>query len=407
MRGMTNGLTIGERVAWYRRRRGMSQTVLAGSVNRTEDWVSKIENNHIDLDRLSVIRVLAHALDVSIGDLLAEPSLMDWTPESGKTTIPALRSALMNYQQLTPMLGQAENTEPESLEELRLQVAEVWDAYQASRFGYVTHALPMLLQQAYRATNSYTGPARTEALSMLALAYQAAATTLTKVGETDLAWMAADRGLMAARDGGDPLIIGSLFRAVTHALLSNGRFEDASGLVERAGEHLTTVLDGSDKRVLSVRGSLYLAGAMAAARADDRSTAQAFLDEAECAASRLGRDANWLWTAFGPTNVAIHRVSTAMELGDIQVAVDLGPRVDASVLPVERQVRHALEVARAYNAWNRADDAMDTLLDVERVAPEQVRYHFISRQLVLTWIRRTRGKPGYHLQRLAHQLKVA
>lgn len=43
--------------------------------------------------------------------------------------------------------------------------------------------------------------------------------------------------------------------------------------------------------------------------------------------------------AFGPTNVAIHRVATAAELGDVQVAVDLGPRVDTSALPVERRVR--------------------------------------------------------------------
>jgi hypothetical protein len=40
-----------------------------------------------------------------------------------------------------------------------------------------------------------------------------------------------------------------------------------------------------------------------------------------------------MWTAFGPTNVAIHRVSTAMELGDVQVAVDLGPSLDTSACP--------------------------------------------------------------------------
>jgi transcriptional regulator with XRE-family HTH domain len=405
---MANGLTIGERVAWYRRRRGMSQTVLAGTVNRTEDWVSKVENNRIDLDRLSIIRALADALDVSLGDLLAEPSLMDWTSDSGTTTIPALRSALMNYQQLTPMLGQDEETnDPESVVELRRQVTDVWDAYQASRFGYVTHALPFLLREAYRASNSRDDVVRAEALSLLALTYQAAATTLTKVGETDLAWMAADRGLMAARDGGDPVVLGSLFRAVAHALLSNGRYEDAVSLVASAGDLLTGVLDDRNEQALSVYGSLFLAGSMAAARADDRATTQAFLHEADRSARRLGRDANHLWTAFGPTNVAIHRVSTAMELGDVQVAVDLGPRVDASSMPVERRVRHALEVARAYNSWNRTDDAMHTLLHVEQAAPEQVRYHFISRQLVLTWMRRTRGKPSYHLAGLAHRLKVA
>src|SRR5690606_9873106 len=128
---------------------------------------------------------------------------------------------------------------------------------------------------------------------------------------------------------------------------------------------------------------------------------------ADRAAQRLGGDANHLWTAFGPTNVNIHRVATAMELGDVQVAVDLGPRVDARAMPVERRVRHALEVARALNAWSRLDDAMSTLLDVEQEAPEQVRYHFISRQLVLSWIRRTRGKPSHQLAGLAHRLNVA
>jgi len=57
----------------------------------------------------------------------------------------------------------------------------------------------------------------------------------------------------------------------------------------------------------------------------------------------LGQDGNHLWTAFGPTNVAIHRVASAMDLGDVQVAVDLGPRIDTSNLPVERRVRHAME----------------------------------------------------------------
>ena len=81
-------LTIGERVAWYRRRRGMSQEVLAGLVGRTADWLGKIENNRIELDRLSVIKSLADALDVALGDLLGEPSLLDWTSDSGMAPFP-------------------------------------------------------------------------------------------------------------------------------------------------------------------------------------------------------------------------------------------------------------------------------------------------------------------------------
>jgi hypothetical protein len=47
---------------------------------------------------------------------------------------------------------------------------------------------------------------------------------------------------------------------------------------------------------------------MAAARDDDRDVTRAFLAEARESAVRLGRDANYVWTAFGPTNVRIHEV---------------------------------------------------------------------------------------------------
>jgi hypothetical protein len=40
------------------------------------------------------------------------------------------------------------------------------------------------------------------------------------------------------------------------------------------------------------------------------------------------------------------------------------------------------------------------------MAPEQVRYHFLSRQLVLSWIRQRPGKPSSTLVGLARRLKV-
>ncbi len=155
--------------------------------------------------------------------------------------------------------------------------------------------------------------------------------------------------------------------------------------------------------MLSVYGSLFLTGAMAASRAEDRSTTQGFLQEAQEAADRLGQDANHVWTAFGPTNVAIHWVNTAMELGDVQIALDLGPGVDTT----ERRVRHALELARAYSARNLRDEGLAVLLNAEQIAPQQVRHHFISRQLVLTWMRQLRRKPDLELAGLAARLHLS
>src|SRR4051794_18394239 len=65
VRGMTDDMTIGQGVAYYRRRRGLSQEVLAGLVGRTTEWLRKVKTNRAELDRLSVIRMLARTLDVA------------------------------------------------------------------------------------------------------------------------------------------------------------------------------------------------------------------------------------------------------------------------------------------------------------------------------------------------------
>jgi tetratricopeptide (TPR) repeat protein len=288
----------------------------------------------------------------------------------------------------------------------RASVKEILDAYQASRYGFATRRLPLVLADALAASRGYSGRKREEAHALLALTYQGAAMVLGKVGESELAWIAADRGLAAAQHSGQSAVTGSLFRAVTHCLLATGRFTPAVQLVNDAAAVMQPGLGTANDEYLSVYGTLFLAGAMAAARAEDRATTQTFLREADEAAQRLGADANHLWTAFGPTNVAIHCVATAGELGDIQIAADLGQRIDTSDLPVERRVRHSLEVARALSAWNRTDEALATLLAAEQAAPEQVRHHYLSRELVIGWIRGTRGRPSQPVANLARRLGV-
>ncbi|MGH3614603.1 MAG: hypothetical protein ACRDRK_18840 [Pseudonocardia sp.] len=226
----------------------------------------------------------------------------------------------------------------------------MFDAYQASRYGYVTARTPLLLAYALRAADGFDGDAGLRAQAHLAMTYQAAASVLTKLGEAELAWHASDRGLAAAQRSGDEAVTGSLFRSVTHTLLATGRYRAAVQLTTAAADYLAPALPQADDRMLSVYGSLFLAGAMASSRMDDRETTRDFLTAAGDTARRLGGDANHMWTAFGPTNVDIHRVATAMELGDVQIAVDVGPRLDTTRLPVERCVRHAIEVARAYSA---------------------------------------------------------
>ena len=401
---MGRAMTIGERVAWYRGRRGLSQDVLAGLVGRTTDWLSKVENGRANLDRLSVITSLAQALDVTVGDLLGERSLMEWPSAAPQRTVTQLRETLMDYASLTLALSDAP---PMPLTQLRSGVEGVWSAYQASRFGYVTTVLPRLLTGAHAAVREATDEAaRCEADRLLALTYHAAAATLGKVGEGELAWIASDRGLAAAEASGDRTVVASLLRSVAHSMLSNGRPGPAADIVSRATDRLTRGDQPDDPTWWSLLGSLYLVGAMAAARADQAAEARIFLARARGAGAQLGHDANHAWTAFGPTNVAVHDVSVAIELGDLQVALHLAPRVDSRALPVERRVRHLLEVARVYHLANRPDDAVRVMLEAEHDSSEQVRYHYIARELVTTWMRNRSTRQLPQVDGLARKLHL-
>ncbi|WP_196814723.1 helix-turn-helix domain-containing protein [Nocardia sp. BMG111209] len=398
-------MTIGERVGWYRRRRGMSQKVLANLIGRTEDWLNKIENNRIQLDRISVIQSLAKELDISIGDLMAEPTLMDANQSAGKPTVPALREALLSYAQLMPFTMAAGREIP-PMAQLDGRLKAVWDAYQATRFAYVSATLPELISDLDYASRNLETQDVQRANLMLATAYHAAATVLTKVGEVDLAWVAAQKGFDIAQNIGEPVVWLSLARSVTHVTMSTGRHKDAAKLVQQVASHTGPIPNDASPEYLSVYGTLFLAGAMAAARSNDRSLTTDYLNEADAIATRLGRDANYFWTAFGPTNVDIHRVSTAMELDDVETALSLGPGVDTSPLPTERQVRHSLEIARAHNARGRKDQALDILLSAEARAPEQVRHHGLCRDLVVGWVRTSKTRPGPALSGLAERMKL-
>ena len=89
-----------------------------------------------------------------------------------------------------------------------------------------------------------------------------------------------------------------------------------------------------------------------AARDSDRRTADHLLNEAEQVAEQVGDEPNHFWFAFGPTNVRIHGVSVAVELGDPDDAIRLGEVLDVSNLPPGVRGRRSgllVDLARGYS----------------------------------------------------------
>jgi hypothetical protein len=147
-------------------------------------------------------------------------------------------------------------------------------------------------------------------------AYVVAAKLLTKLGVTDLAMVAADRSAAVSLDAASLSARGLAAYQVACALLRAGRVEDAEHLSVATAEQLQAAARFDQPVRLSVAGALWLLAAVVAARRADRYEARQRLDHARLLADILGEDGNYGWTAFGPTNVAIHRVSVAAELGD-------------------------------------------------------------------------------------------
>jgi hypothetical protein len=290
--------------------------------------------------------------------------------------------------------------------DLERDLRVAFNAYQQSRFTTAASRISMLLADAQLAVQQCRETERARVFRVLALSYQAAASVLTKVGESDIAWIAAERGFNAAEASASPSVRGSLIRSVAFALHSTGRFEPAMSLVESGAGYLHNEISGNEA-ALSVYGTLFLVGSMAAARFGDGPRTADYLREASNAAQRLDKDANHLWTAFGPTNVAIHRVNTAMELGNIQAALNSGPSLNTAAVPTERRARYLLDIARAHSMVGNRDDALSTTLTAERIAPEQVRQHYLGRSIVTTLMRSATGKPTTELEKLAERMKIS
>ncbi|MFD6066762.1 helix-turn-helix domain-containing protein [Amycolatopsis lurida] len=394
-------------MAFYRRRRGLSQAVLADLVGRTEDWLSKIERGEREIRRLDVLADVARGLRVTLGDLLGEPVLME--DEDKNDDVPAIRDALMAPRRLSRTLFSSamspEYIDPAPVAQL---VEGAWSSYQKGDLGRVVAALPGLIKtsQGMESASADDAAYRRACAAVSARVHHLAATTLSKIGEADLAWIAAERAMQAADEADDPLVLASAARSGTHALLAVGRFDDALELGDVAAKWLVPRMRDGDPAALSLYGMLYLRTAVAAARQQDRSTANELLSHAGRAASQLGVDANHWQTGFGPANVELHRLSAALDLGDISQVIESAPRIAVDHLPVERQVTHLIDFARALSLVAKDDEALSALLTAEQKAPGIVRHSTAVREVVRSMYRRapaTAGKKSSPLLALAER----
>jgi transcriptional regulator with XRE-family HTH domain len=291
------------------------------------------------------------------------------------------------------LCGQPAN--PVSLTALRTAIAAKREEFQTARYDRLAAGLPGLIGMAMATRLCASGDAQSAASSLLADAYIVAANFMVKLNDDPLALTLADRALHSAQAGDDPLTTADASRAVATVLRRTGRRAKAHDLLLSAGTAIEPGRDTTPEQ-LSVYGTLLQVAAYTAAVDGNRATAYHLISEAKATAARLGRDANYRYTAFGPANVTLHQISIAQVLGDSGTAIEHAKTLRPSAIPTpERQGRYWIDIARAYHQWNKPEPCYRALLCAERAAPAEVRYRPPVHRMTEDLLRTRRGTlPG-------------
>jgi transcriptional regulator with XRE-family HTH domain len=303
------------------------------------------------------------------------------------------------------LYGQA-GARPVSLAELRSATHIARADFQTARYDRLAATLPCLIATAAATRDSASAGTCAMASTQLAETYIVAANFMVKLNDDPLAWALADRALQAAQAGDDPLTAADARRAVATVLRRTGRGTIARDLLARAARDIEPSGQASPGQ-LSMYGTLLDVAAYTAAVDGRRSEASDYISEAHATATRLGRDANHRFTAFGPANVALYQVSIAQVLGDSGTAIQHASKLDLAAIPTaERRGRFWIDVARAYHQWDKPESCYRALLAAERAAPGEVRYRPPVHRITEGLLRADHRKVLPGLASFAHRIGI-
>lgn len=387
--------------------------MLAGLIGRSVSWLSQVERGTRAVDRMSVLIDLSRVLKVDIAELTGQPFAL--APNGGlePAGLADIRRVLMQYRQLPAAISPSPRavTSAPDLAQLRSRVDTAWRLRQASRYGQLGRQIANLVADAEQASQSYHGDEQRTAFALLAETYQVARAMLRKLGDAQLAWIAADRAVQAGRHADNPLLVAVGARALSQVFTETGQLDAALDISLSSAAALEPQLreDRGGPQGWSVWGALLLTAALAAARDNDIGAAWDYLRRARQAADRIRADRNDLWTSFGPTNVAIHGVSVAVELGDVAETIRLAEQVNTTTLPadlLERRANVFIDLGRAY--VQRRDDAAATAVfrQAEALAPEEVHYSVPVREALREMLKREHRYATPELRPLAQRTGI-
>ncbi|MFJ7997281.1 helix-turn-helix domain-containing protein [Streptomyces sp. NPDC096310] len=374
--------SLGDRLAELRQRRNMTQEQLSERAALSVDVIRKLEQGRRKTARLSSINALAQALDTEPSYLVGQPTTFDVrdTTDDGLPSVLALRQAVSPVADL--LSGDTDPEDPPTIADLRASLKSTETIRREGRMSEIGIILPQLIRDARAATHTYTGSDGAAANSVLAVAYQVAATTLTALGKEDAAFTAMERSLAAIRQSDDPNLETLAASTLSWVFTKQGRLADAEQVALARAEQIEPSFRSTPSE-LALWGVLLLRAATAAVRQERHEAVKDLLRMAKGAAESMGNDITVYATPFGPTNASVARVNFLVEMEKSDEAIQAARTVaNLESLPPTWRARFHVDRALAYNDLGKDGASGNALLKAEEEAPEWLRYHATSRRLV-------------------------
>lgn len=397
--------SIGQHIASIRKQRGLTQQGLALAANISYSLLTKIESGKVAATPKATA-ACARALRVPVTDLTGQPYISSLKSEGLEELVQPLRAAISN-----PMLPSYEDDVPprslgEVVADLRaLEATRLRGEYMA--LGVRVPALiDELIEHVHDAPSAHR---REEAYAYLAQAYRLGNCFANKLGFLDLSLIALDRMQSAAALCSDPYLQAVVTHYRSDYFLHHGAYELGLRGIRAMERLMEEPARRGDTKALSALGTMHLKAAVLHSRQrrqSAREDALARISEAREIARRCEGNPDPYGLIFDKWNVDIHDTSIRIDLCSHGEAVEKGESVRfPDGWAQNRTAHHHMDMARAYEKVNRADEAFGALVNARKLASDQTRYHPTTRETVLALLRK-RGQPSRQLQSYARWIGV-
>ena len=191
---------LGQRIAYWRERRGITQKLLADRIGRSKSWIEKVEAGTRSANRIPILMAICRELRIDLPVLIGRDPTRDTRECINDIQVEAIRASLERYDAIRSQIPDGYSAD---ISRLRSQVGYAWSAFELADYHVISRTLPDLLLDAQRC---HVIMDSTDTARILAETYQITASALRKLGEYELAWLAGDRGVALAERTGDPVL---------------------------------------------------------------------------------------------------------------------------------------------------------------------------------------------------------